>query len=159
MAGKIRHLLFRKGRYYARRIVPKEIREFIKKNEVRIPLGSDRREAIEQLPFALVKISSLIDHARDALKARAANAAAGIRALSEPMSDTALAKDHYQRLLARDKRPAATTSGRLSTWLRETGLTPLGVAPTVIAIPVRIVRRSIGGLLGTSPSEALGCAT
>lgn len=28
-----------------------------------------------------------------------------------------------------DKRPAATTSGRLSTWLRETGLTPRGVAP------------------------------
>lgn len=28
-----------------------------------------------------------------------------------------------------DKRPAATTSGRLSTWLRETGLAPTGVAP------------------------------
>ncbi|MDP3272102.1 tyrosine-type recombinase/integrase [Limnobacter sp.] len=102
MAGKIRHLLLRDGRYYARRIVPHELRDFIQKNELRIPLGSDRRAAIEQLPFALVKINSLIDHARDALQARDTNAAASVRALSEPMSDTALAKDHYQRLLARD---------------------------------------------------------
>ena len=36
MAGKVRHLLLRDGRYYARRIVPKEFREFIQKNEVRI---------------------------------------------------------------------------------------------------------------------------
>jgi hypothetical protein len=102
MAGKIRHLLLRDGRYYARRIVPHKLREIIQQNELRIPLGSDRREAIEQLPFALVKINSLIDHARDALQARDASAAASARALSEPMSDTALAKDHYQRLLPRD---------------------------------------------------------
>ncbi len=76
MAGKVRHLLLRDGRYYARRIVPKELREFIQKNEVRIPLGSDRRAAIEQLPYALVKIGSLINHARDALQTRAANAEA-----------------------------------------------------------------------------------
>jgi integrase len=102
MAGKIRHLLLRDGRYYARRIVPKELRELIQKNELRIPLGSDRRDAIEQLPFALVKIGSLIDHARDTIQARAANAEARQRAQSEPMGDIALATDHYQRLLARD---------------------------------------------------------
>jgi len=94
MAGEIRHFLLRDGRCYARRIVPNELREFIQKNELRIPLGSDRRAAIEQLPFALVKISSLIDHARDALSTRTADAQARAQVLAKPMKDVDLAKDH-----------------------------------------------------------------
>lgn len=46
MAGKIRHLLYRDGRYYARRIVPQELRAVIGRNEVREPLGADKRRAM-----------------------------------------------------------------------------------------------------------------
>jgi len=121
MAGKVRHLLLRGGRYYARRIGPKELREFIQKNELRIPLGSDRREAIGQLPFALVKISSLIDHAGDALEARAANAEVGVRQHSPSSRNLSTIRFSIRRHRIQRSVPQIT-SGRLSTWLRENAI-------------------------------------
>lgn len=102
MAGKIRHLLYRDGRYYARRIVPQDLRAVVGRNEVREPLGADKRRAIEQLPLALVKINALFEHARELAARREGDAAAARVALASPMSSTELAQAHYQERLALD---------------------------------------------------------
>jgi len=69
LAGKIRYLLYVDGRYYARRVVPAELRKILGKRELQEPLGADRRKALEQLPVALVRIGAKFDHARAVLAA------------------------------------------------------------------------------------------
>nr|WP_321510300.1 DUF6538 domain-containing protein [uncultured Celeribacter sp.] len=44
MAGKVRHLVTRSGRYHARLVVPKELRRIIEKTEIRTSLGGDYRK-------------------------------------------------------------------------------------------------------------------
>jgi len=39
MAGKVRHVVNRSGRYHARLVVPKELRGIVGKTELRTPLG------------------------------------------------------------------------------------------------------------------------
>jgi hypothetical protein len=41
------------GRFFARKVVPSELRALLNKTELRVPLGADRRTAIAQLPAAL----------------------------------------------------------------------------------------------------------
>lgn len=54
MAGKVRNLLNRDGRYFARLVIPKELRPFVDgKTELRTPLGPDYREALKKLPGAV----------------------------------------------------------------------------------------------------------
>jgi len=64
MAGKIRGLVNRDGRHYARLVVPVELRGTIGKTELRKPLGADRREALRKLPAALKLFNDAIDDAR-----------------------------------------------------------------------------------------------
>ena len=52
MAGKVRHLLNRSGRYFARLVVPADLRRFIGKTELRAALG---KQAGEELPADLTK--------------------------------------------------------------------------------------------------------
>ena len=64
MQGKIRHLLERDGRYFARLVVPIALRPFIAgKCELRTPLGADRRIAIKSLPSAIASIQGQIQAA------------------------------------------------------------------------------------------------
>jgi hypothetical protein len=52
MAGNVRYLPS-DGRYYARLVIPKDLRPFIDgKAKLRKPLGGDRRNAISKLPGA-----------------------------------------------------------------------------------------------------------
>jgi len=53
MAGKVRNLLNRNGRYFARLVVPKELVPFVGKTELRTALGPDYREAQKKLPGAV----------------------------------------------------------------------------------------------------------
>ncbi len=46
MAGQIRNFLERDGRYYALLVVPRDLRPYLKKTELRMPLGADWRQAI-----------------------------------------------------------------------------------------------------------------
>ena len=49
MAGKVKNLLNRDGRYFSRLVIPKEIRPFLdNKTELREPFGPDRRTALAQ---------------------------------------------------------------------------------------------------------------
>lgn len=53
---KIPYLLNRDGRYYARLVVPKDLRKIVGKSELREPLGPDRRAAIKLLPGQVAKM-------------------------------------------------------------------------------------------------------
>lgn len=102
LVRKIPFLLLRDGRYYARRVVSQELRSIVGKNELREPLGSDRRLAIERLPIALVKINAKIDHARMAVAAQLKRDGKALAARSAPMSEDELARMHYQERLDLD---------------------------------------------------------
>ncbi|WP_244661521.1 DUF6538 domain-containing protein [Mesorhizobium huakuii] len=53
MTGRVRNLLNRDGRYFARLVVPKELRPYIGKAELRKALGPDYRTALKMLPGAV----------------------------------------------------------------------------------------------------------
>jgi integrase len=63
MAGKVRYLLERSGRYYARLVVPKHLRETLGKAELRTPLGPDRRQAMKDLSGAVAQLQHQITQA------------------------------------------------------------------------------------------------
>lgn len=111
LAGSIRFLLCRQKRYYARRVVPVELREIIGRSELREPLGADRRRAIEQLPVGLVKINALLDHARTVLYERQVALKAYASARSAPMDVTQVARTHYEEQLALDEALRNSGSG------------------------------------------------
>jgi hypothetical protein len=56
MVGHVRNLLNRDGRYFARLVVPKELRPYIGKRELRTALGPDYRTALKMLPGAVAAL-------------------------------------------------------------------------------------------------------
>ncbi|MGA2494755.1 MAG: DUF6538 domain-containing protein [Roseiarcus sp.] len=96
MAGALRNLQVRGGRYYARVVIPNELRKILGKSELRRALGADRRRAIQNLPKALAEF-------RDSLAA--ARQSAGIsRIPPRPLNATQIAQLHYQEELDHDSR-------------------------------------------------------
>jgi hypothetical protein len=63
MAGKVRHLLERAGRYHARIVVPKRLRPILKKVELSAALGADRRDALRKLPAVVARFQEEIAEA------------------------------------------------------------------------------------------------
>ncbi|MFN3724420.1 MAG: DUF6538 domain-containing protein [Paracoccaceae bacterium] len=63
MAGAQRYLLNRDGRFFARLVVPKDLRSVVGKSELRAPLGPDRRTAIKLLPGAVAHLQQQIAQA------------------------------------------------------------------------------------------------
>ena len=101
MAGKVRHLLNRDGRYFARLVIPKELRPFIEgKSELRTPLGPDYREALKKLPGAVALLQHDI-----ALAERHAAAATGrsVTVGRYPLAADQIALRNYQDRLAFDE--------------------------------------------------------
>ncbi|QEU08713.1 tyrosine-type recombinase/integrase [Paracoccus yeei] len=66
MAGANRYLLNRDGRFFARLVVPKELRGLVGKTELRAPLGPDRRTAMRLLPGAVAQLQHQIAQAERA---------------------------------------------------------------------------------------------
>ncbi len=60
MAGKIRNMVNRSGRYHARLVVPKDLRKVVGKTELRKPLGGDYRQALKLLPGAVAELQHKI---------------------------------------------------------------------------------------------------
>ena len=56
MAGRVRNLVNRNGRYYARLVVPERLRRYVGKTELRAPLGADRRTALAHHPGAIAEL-------------------------------------------------------------------------------------------------------
>jgi integrase len=89
MAIKVKHLLVRDGRHWARMSVPEQVRHIIGKTELLTALGPDRREALRQLPGAVADMQSQLDAAR--IQIDGARPAPRGR----PMTLPAIARAHY----------------------------------------------------------------
>ncbi|AGI68475.1 phage integrase [Octadecabacter antarcticus 307] len=63
MAGKVRHLVNRSGRFHARLVVPKDLRAIVGKSELRLPLGGDYHRALKLLPSAVTQLQLQIGEA------------------------------------------------------------------------------------------------
>ncbi|MDO6483089.1 site-specific integrase [Shimia thalassica] len=97
MAGKVRHLINRSGRYHARLVVPKDLRGIVGKTELRASLGGDYREALKHLPGAVAQLQHKIALAEQ--KAGGANANAPAR---YPLAPDQIAHSHYMQRMAFD---------------------------------------------------------
>jgi len=98
MAGKIRHLINRSGRYHARLVVPKDLRGIVGKTELRSPLGADYRQALKLLPGAVAQLQHQIALAeREASQGRQKPAQARY-----PLAPDQIALSHYHQRLAFD---------------------------------------------------------
>lgn len=98
MAGKVRHLVNRSGRYFARLVVPQELRKAVNKTELRTPLGGDYRQALKLLPGAVAQLQREIAQA----ERNAAGMGQGVPAARYPLAPDQIALSHYLQRLAFD---------------------------------------------------------
>ncbi|NVO55106.1 integrase [Rhodobacteraceae bacterium B1Z28] len=88
----------RKGRYHARLVVPKDLRGFVGKTELRTPLGGDYRQALKLLPGAVAQLQHQIAVAeQQAYPNQPTNAPARF-----PLAPAQIAHSHYHQRLAFD---------------------------------------------------------
>jgi len=100
MAGKVRHLLNRSGRYFARLVVPADLRTVVGKTELRTSLGPDYRIALKLLPGAVADLQ------RQLAAAERKAAETGKRAVQParyPMTPAQLAASHYTQRVVMDE--------------------------------------------------------
>ena len=60
MAGKVRYLIQRDGRYHARIVVPPALRKQVGKVELSAALGPDRKAALRALPAVVARFQEKI---------------------------------------------------------------------------------------------------
>lgn len=97
MAGEVRNLLNRNGRYFARLTVPKELREVVGKRELRSALGPDRRAALRKLPIAVAQLLDTMAEARRQV------GNLGDRPPQRHLTNVELSHLHYDELLQEDE--------------------------------------------------------
>lgn len=98
MAGKVRHLVNRSGRYHARIVVPKDLRDVIGKTELRQPLGPDYKQALRLLPGAVAQLQHEIALA----ERKVASQRPGGRPARFPMAPDQIAWTDYNWRLSGD---------------------------------------------------------
>jgi len=98
MAGKVRHLINRAGRYHARLVVPKDLRGIVGKTELRAPLGGDYRQALKLLPGAVAQLQHQIAQAEQ----RAGAGQPRTAPARYPLAPAQIAQSHYMQRLAFD---------------------------------------------------------
>lgn len=115
MAGELRNLLNRNGRYFARIVVPKDLRNTVGKAELRASLGPDRRLAIRRLPTEVAKFLDVLAEARRVSGHER-------RTPRRPLTAIELAHLHYDELLQTDDRrrdlPPELTGITVPSWNR-----------------------------------------
>lgn len=98
MAGKVRHLCTRDGRYHARLVVPEKLRGIVGKTELRTPLGGDYRQALKLLPGAVAQLQHQIAQAEQ----RAGAGRPRATPARYPLAPAQIAQSHYMQRLAFD---------------------------------------------------------
>jgi hypothetical protein len=102
VTGKVRHLLNRDGRYFARLVVPKPIRPYLDgKTELRHPLGPDRRAALAKLPGAVAGLQHQIGLAEQRQQATVSNTR---RSARYPLAPSQIALRSYHDRLVEDEQ-------------------------------------------------------
>jgi integrase len=99
----------RDGRYFARVVIPKDLRPFLDgKTELRAALGGDRSVAIRKHPAALAGLMETIASAeRQCAQAKGKPVVAG----RYPLTDAQIARQFYDLRLALDEEARNTTQG------------------------------------------------
>lgn len=109
MAGKIRHFMERDGRYFARVVIPKDLRPFLDgKTELRASLGGDRSLAIRKHPAAL---AGLMESIASAERQSASATGKPVVPGRYPLTDAQIARQFYNVRLALDEEARNTTQG------------------------------------------------
>ncbi len=98
MARKQQYLLNRDGRFFARLVVPKDLRAIVGKSELRESLGPDRRTATKLLPGAIAKLQHEIAQA----ERQAGQGRPTVGLARYPLALDQIALSHYQQRLAFD---------------------------------------------------------
>lgn len=99
MAGKIRNLLERNGRYYARLVIPHELQKAYGKTEDRIPLGPDYRIAMKGHHGAMAILQERLAAVKNKVEAQTGKpATVGYY----PLTPDQIALRHYHSRLAFD---------------------------------------------------------
>lgn len=113
MAGKVRHLLNRDGRYFARLVIPKELRPYLDgKTELRTPLGPDYRTALKKLPAAVALLQHEIAIAeREAVVVGAKPVTVG----RYPLAHDQIALRNYQMRVS-DDEALRNADHRYASW-------------------------------------------
>ena len=107
MAGKIKHLLERDGRFYTRLVVPQVLRKHLgDKSELRTPLGADRRTAERAHPAALADLHLAI---RQAEKKAEINGQKVRERARQPLTIEQIVALNYQQRLAQDDHSRRST--------------------------------------------------
>jgi hypothetical protein len=99
MAGATRYLLNRNGRFFARLVVPKDLRQIVGKSELRTALGPDLRTARNHLPGA---VAALQHELAVAERQAAASGAGNVQLGRYPLAPDQIAASHYAQRLAFD---------------------------------------------------------
>jgi integrase len=99
MAGKIKNFVDRNGRYFARLVVPKDLRGIIGKSELRTAMGGDYREAVKRLPGAVALLQLEIGQA----ERKAGQGQPRKTPARYPLAPDQIAHSHYMQQLARDE--------------------------------------------------------
>lgn len=116
MAGKARHMLNRDGRYFARLVIPKDLRSFMDgKTELRTALGADYHQALKLLPGAVAALQHQIALAERRGAVAGAGVAVGAKPTPQlgryPLSPAQIAVHNYQtRLCCHDRDDPAVRS-------------------------------------------------
>lgn len=100
MAGKVRYLHHKRGRYSARLVVPVDLRPYMEgKTELTKALGADRRQAIKHLPGAVAALQHQLAQAE---RKAASQGAAAVQPGRYPLSPDQIAASHYAQRLELD---------------------------------------------------------
>lgn len=115
MGKPVKYLLHRDGRYYARMVVPSELRKIVGTTELREPLGADRRTAETRLHRVISQFHDTLNAARKTRTDRPATQAAVSRS-GRRMTAEGMARAHYAEALSEDTeaRPHVTYEDVLS---------------------------------------------
>lgn len=107
MAGKIKHLLERDGRFYSRLVVPTALREYLGgRTELRTPLGADRKAAERSHHGALADLYLAIRQAEQIAEIRGHKVPERLR---HSLTTEQLVALNYHQRLAQDELARQTT--------------------------------------------------
>ncbi|CAO4151889.1 DUF6538 domain-containing protein [Methylorubrum extorquens] len=119
MAGAVRYLIQRGDAFYARIVVPVDLRPLVGKTELRAPLGSNRKFAERALHVAVAEMHDQLAAARGKLNVEALPKP---RTRTRPLTVAQIARTHFAEELALDDadRNLLDSAGRVDmTWARD----------------------------------------
>lgn len=121
MAGAVRYLIQRGDAFYARIVVPVDLRPVIGKTELRAPLGSNRKLAERALHAAVAEMHDQLAAARGKLNVAALPAP---RSRPRPLTVAQIAHTHFAEELALDDADRNLADSVDMAWTRDghTGL-------------------------------------